>query len=220
MTVAPAIPIGALAWLAACAAGTPAPAAPRAKLAAPTAAATAPTIDAERLSEPRAAPPPVVERAMGPSFSVPIPKGFEQYSAPEQQPIYEAGGLVLAQRERPKLADAFQASIVVAPLPNKGLDLKDAILCLSIANNAARSLNGTVVGAKKATRASGTSCQVLVKPNTEAHKLSRAEVIGGPKQAWMVTCNYDPRDKGALSSCDEVLDGFEPVRASGAVVLR
>jgi hypothetical protein len=153
-------------------------------------------------------------RAVSRSFSVPVPAGFESNSEPEQRPIYDGGGLVLAEEERPRFEHAIQASIVISPLPNKGLDLKDPILCFSIGDNAAKSLQGTVLGVKQIKRPIGPACQVLIQPKRdkrrEPEKLARAEVVGGSAQLWMVTCHFDRRDVRAQNSCDEVLNGFQP----------
>jgi hypothetical protein len=161
---------------------------------------------------PRQAPGPVISRLIAPSFSVPLPAGFGEYNDPEHEAIYEAGGLILGQSERPALEEAFQASIVITALPNKNLDLRDSILCLSIGQNAADSLGGTVLGVKRHKRGSGPTCQVLVKPSAGGNKLSRAEVLGDGERSWIVTCNYDRRDKAALQSCDQVTDGFQPLQ--------
>jgi hypothetical protein len=55
---------------------------------------------------------------------------------------------------------------------------------------------------------------VLVQPKAKAerNKLSRAEVVGSADRAWMVTCNYDKRDRAALDGCDQVVEGFEGLR--------
>jgi hypothetical protein len=151
---------------------------------------------------------PPGHRAVAATFSVPIPSGFEQYQDEAHQGIYDGGGVILAQSEPPKLKDVVQASIIVSPLPNKGLDLDDAILCFGLSGDAAKSLGGSPLGARKIERAGGPTCQVLVKPAKEKHKLARAEVVGSSSQVWMVTCTYDARDKDAPKVCDEVVDGF------------
>src|SRR5262245_49158027 len=88
-------------------------------------------------------------RAEAASFSVPIPAGFEEYHHQDHEAVYAGGGVILAQIERPKVPHAFQASILITPLPNKGLDLHDAMLCFSLSEPAAKSLSGAVLGVRK-----------------------------------------------------------------------
>jgi hypothetical protein len=161
-------------------------------------------------------------RAKAATFSVPVPRGFELFQEAEHSAIYGRGGIVLGQSDPPKLPKPFRASIVIAPLPNKGIDPKDPLLCHSLSADAAKSLGGTVLGVKQVPRTiapgkAGYSCQVLVQPKRDKNpsKLSRAEVVGGPGQVWMVTCSYDKRDLAALSGCEEVTAGFNAAVDAG-----
>ena len=146
-------------------------------------------------------------RASGNSFSVPIPSGFERYTDSAHEAIYQKGGLILAQSSPPELPGAVQANIIIDPMPNRGLDLNDGFLCMSISNNAAKSLSGQVLGFKQVERPAGATCQVLVG-GAAPNKRSTAVVVGDTSQVWMITCNYDERDTLALDACSAVLDGF------------
>jgi hypothetical protein len=150
-------------------------------------------------------------RLEGPTFSVPVPSGFEAYAESDNEELIKSGARILAESEKPRFEHAFRANILIGLLPNKGLDLKDPLLCFSIGDNAAKSLAGTVLGVKQAVRPIGPSCQVMIQPkkDKEKFKLSRAEVVGGPAQLWMITCHYDKRDARALAACDRVVEGFQ-----------
>lgn len=192
---------GALTASAACAATTPAPA--------PELAAAAPARPVRVQHLPQLeAPVAMIHRAVAPSFSVPIPEGFVPYRDEAREPVYTGGGVILSQAVPPDVKDPYQANILVTPLPDQGLDLSDATLCFALSEGAAQSLSGSVVGVRKVKRKNGPTCQVLVKPSTEVHKRSRAEVVGDTERVWMVTCNYDHRDTQAPKSCDAVVEGF------------
>lgn len=148
-------------------------------------------------------PRPMVQ---GDGFSVPLPAGFEFFSK-EAIAGMEQGGVVFAQSESAGLKERPRASIVISPLPYKGLNLRDSQMCLSMAPSVAQSLDGELLGTDRVVRPVGSTCEVVVS-KAERGMRAKATLIGSAARVWMVTCNYDRMDGHARDGCDALLEGF------------
>lgn len=152
-------------------------------------------------------------RAVGRSFSVPVPYGFILMDAPQNRQVEQlksAGGLVLVQLEKPSFANAFLASVVVVParIPNT-IDLQDEITCAKVAQGSANSLTGTVETVGIVQLSDGKHCQYAVRSRENTNRGATGTIFSTLEEAWVVTCNYDTRDAAAISACAHVVNGWK-----------
>jgi len=190
---------------------------PRAQQACDAVLASVETIPGARPDSLPSQPSPAVaarppERSRGAGYSVVVPPGFRALPAsvpsatnPQVEALLRAGGLVLVEEARPAVGDPFLASIVITPAAEERLDA-DSARCASVAAEMARS-TGTAVSRQAIVEMPwGKTCQVEVAASTgQPNRGGRWTVMRAASKTWMVTCNFDLRDKPARDACDAVL---------------
>jgi hypothetical protein len=154
-----------------------------------------------------AAADPQSKRAAAASFTVPVPRGYNQTDSPDDAMIKSSGGVVLEQSKAagPGLR---QGRIVVTPITKAGFDASKAATCQKMANDAAKAIEATVTEQGIVGAAFGPTCQWTSNDNKEKNRAATVTVVYSRKENWMVTCTYDLRDKSALKACKEVVAGW------------
>ena len=165
------------------------------------------------------------ERVRGAGYSLLVPSGFAALPSgkplrdiPDFSPaeaLLRAGGVVLVESVGPEVEKPFLGSIVVTPVPLDRFDPADAALCSSVATQMATAAGAGVKQQGIVEMPWGKTCQFAVGGSKEIpQRGGRGTVMRAGTSFWMITCNFDLRDKPAQDACDEVLASFEPL--SGA----
>lgn len=152
-------------------------------------------------------------RANGRSFSVPVPDGFVIFDAansPQIAAMIAAGGVVLIQKEKAAIENAYRAHIVVsAAYPPGKIDLQDKETCEMVGYRGAGSVGGTLEIAGIAQLPTGPHCQYTVRYLDNPNRAATSTLFSTSEETWLVTCNIDTRDAPAISACSQVVNGWK-----------
>jgi len=166
--------------------------------------------EAKPTPAPAPAPAPAGDVAHGRGYTVPVPAGFFEVkeNAPAQiMSLRNAGGLVLAEKQRPAFEDAFLGSFVITPIIPFTIDPTDAVTCDTLSKATMAQIGADLDSARIITLKIGKTCQWVSHSHAEPHRGATGTVMPGP-DAWMLVCSYDLRDAPAQAGCQQVAEGW------------
>lgn len=139
-------------------------------------------------------------RAKGPGFSVPIPAGYTNMSGK----FPNAAVALAGQRSQPGW---FVPSIVVTAIPPSTPPVvpSDVAMCKATAAQLAAITKSSIGRAEIIDGPMGKTCQFEIH---NAKQAALGTIVAGKSSMWMVTCNRDPRDAGAIAVCAQTIAAF------------
>jgi len=154
-------------------------------------------------SEPEKTPASV----RGPTFTIPIPDGYHRFLDPEVIKRVKDGVMLMADRR--VVPKAFLGSIVVIRANGRDDSSTSEAKCKQTVHQLAQ-FHVVADSAAMVELRGEKRCQWRAHEPapSKVHVISTV-MARSLKEVWVVTCNYDARDKRAVPACQRVLDQFK-----------